>query len=227
MDAIQAIHNRQGVLAYRPDPVPRELVEIVLRAGCAAPSPANTQPWEWIAVNDPELVPVLAGRLIHTQEVGVFGTLLDTPAEFTQNLMALYQDLDQAPWWIVLSRHRRAQLAPPELSSLIRDWELCALGAALGSLMTAAASLGLGTRWFGNPMLDPEPIKELLNIPEELEIIAASPLGYHQQPPKERPEQSLETHHGFSRGDKPALAALLQGRLPWEAVTHFNTYQQS
>jgi nitroreductase len=49
MDAIQAIHNRQGVLVYRPDPVPRELVEIVLRAACAVPSPANTQPWE--AVN--------------------------------------------------------------------------------------------------------------------------------------------------------------------------------
>lgn len=227
MDTIQAIQKRQGVLAYRPDPVPRELVEIVLRAACAAPSPANTQPWEWIAVHDPELVSMLVSHLIKTQEKGVFRTMLDTPPEFTGDLMKLYRDLEKAPWWIVLCRHRRAQLGPPELNSLIRDWELCSLGAAMGILMTAAVSLGLGSRWFGNPMLDPEPIKELLKIPEELEIIAASPLGYHDQPQKKRPKQDPDVHHKFSRGDKYALASLLQGRLPWEEVTHFNYYGQS
>ena len=226
MDTIQAIQERQGVLAYRPDPVPRKLVETVLRAACAAPSPANTQPWEWIAVHDPELVRALAAHLINTQEKAMFRSLLDTPPEFLEALMKLYRGLDQAPWWVVLCRHRRIQWGPPELNSLIRDWELCALGAAMGILMTAAVSLGLGSRWFGNPMLDPEPIKDLLNIPEQLEIIAVSPLGYHDQPPKERPEQDLEVHQQFSRGDRYALAGLLQGRLPWKEVTHMNTYRQ-
>ena len=226
MDAIQAIQERQGVLSYRPDPVPRELVESVLRAACAAPSPANTQPWEWIAVHDPELVSTLVSHLIKTQEKGVFRSMLDTAPEFIEGLMKRYRDLEKAPWWIVLCRHRRVQLGPPELNPLIRDWELCSLGAAMGILMTAAVSLGLGSRWFGNPMLDPEPIKELLNIPEEMEIIAASPLGYHDQPKKERPKQDLDVHHKFFRGDKYALAGLLQGRLPWEEVIHFNLYGQ-
>ena len=227
MDAIQAIHERQGVFAFRPDPVPRELVRKVLRGGCAAPSPANTQPWEWIAVDDPALIEPLVSHLLKTQQEGVFGRLLDTPAEFTQVLMGFYRSLDQAPWWIILCRHRRAPWSPPALDSLVRDWELCALGAAMANLMTAAVSLGLGTRWFGNPLLDPAPIKELLDIPDQLEILAACPLGYHNQPPRDRQEQLPEVHAGFSRGNKQALAALLQGRLPVDEVSHYNRYGQT
>ena len=94
----------------------------------------------------------------------------------------------------------------------------------MANLMTAATALGLGTRWFGNPMMNPDPLREMLKIPEHVEIVAVTPLGHHDEQPKERPTQPVEAHTGFERGDKYKLAALLEGRLALEDVVHFNEY---
>jgi nitroreductase len=53
--------RRRSVRAYRPDPVPDELLEVVLEAARWAPSAVNTQPWEFIVVTNPELK-AAAGR---------------------------------------------------------------------------------------------------------------------------------------------------------------------
>lgn len=41
----QAVRARHAVRAFRPDPVPREVLEHVLRLAGRAPSNCNTQPW--------------------------------------------------------------------------------------------------------------------------------------------------------------------------------------
>jgi nitroreductase len=227
MDTFQALHGRQGVLHFHPDPVPPEMIRRVLKAAITAPSPANTQPWEFIVVDDPELTRATAQTLVQTQEEFVFRHMLDTPEAFTQDLMGLYADFEQVPCFIWICRHQRVDLAPPALTSLIRAWDLCALGAAMGNLMTAATALGLGTRWFGNPMLNPDPFRTLLQVPEKVELIAVTPLGYHDEPPKVRPVQSREALTGFQRGDKYKLAALLQGKLPLDEILHRNRYGTS
>jgi acyl dehydratase/nitroreductase len=224
MSAFRAITRRQGVFAYLPRPVEKANIDRVLTAAIAAPSPANSQPWSFIVVTDPALTVTVARYLMRTQQEHVFGRLLQVPGEFGDHLMRLYHRLDQAPCFVVLCRHRRADLAPPELSDTVRDWELCSLGAAMANLMAAATELGLGTRWFGNPMLNPEPLHNLLGIPGTLEVVAVTPLGYHEEPAKDRPEQPLPAQVGFRRGDKHKLAALLQGRLPLGQVVHLNQY---
>lgn len=40
-----AIENRYSVRAFRPDPVPRETIEAILRVASRAPSGTNAQPW--------------------------------------------------------------------------------------------------------------------------------------------------------------------------------------
>ncbi|MEY3272402.1 MAG: hypothetical protein RLZZ341_1303 [Pseudomonadota bacterium] len=41
-----AITSRHSIRAYRPDPVPRELIEQILAVAARAPSGTNTQPWQ-------------------------------------------------------------------------------------------------------------------------------------------------------------------------------------
>lgn len=226
METFQAIMGRHGVLRYKPMPVEPEKIEQVLRAAVAAPSTANTQPWEFIVITEPELARQVAEYLVRTQKECVFRRLLGTPEAFIARLMHLYDEFVNAPCFIVLCRHQRAALAPPEYAAIVRDWDLCSLGAAMANLMVAATDLGLGTRWFGNPMLDNggASLKRMLNIPDEVEIIAVTPLGYHDEPPKERPVQSLEALTGFCRGDKHKLAALLRGKLALKDVMHYNEY---
>ena len=57
MDAIEAILNRHSYRGrYRPEPVPREDLTTILRAGLAAPSGCNKQTVSLIAVDDPNLL---------------------------------------------------------------------------------------------------------------------------------------------------------------------------
>lgn len=226
MNTFDAITNRHGVLRFDPRPVEKEKIEQVLQAAIAAPSPANTQPWAFVVVTDPALTRQTAAYLMETQAKYVFGAMLNLPADFNDHLMELYRDFSNAPCFIVLCREQRVDLAPPKLAHVVRDWDLAAIGAAMGNLMAMATDLGLGTRWFGGLVMDDGGIRlrELLAIPNGVEIVAVTPLGYHSEPLKDRPEQSPETLSGFRRGDKYKLAALLKGKLPLSEVVHFNQF---
>ena len=225
MDAFEAMKSRHGVLRFKSAPVEQEKIERVLQAAVAAPSPANTQPWAFVVVTDGTLARQVAEYLVQAQETFVFRHLLATPEPFIEHLLYLYDEFYDAPCFIVLCRHPRVDLAPPEYTALVRDWELGALGAAMANLMAAATALGLGTRWFGNPMMDENSeLGRLLRIPADVEIVAVTPLGYHDEGQKERPVQPLEAHTGFRRGDKYKLAALLEGKLALEDVVHYNEF---
>lgn len=226
METFDAITARHGVLRYKPTPVEPEKIERVLQAAIAAPSAANTQPWEFVVVTEPGLARQVAEYLMRTQEEYVFRRLLETPEPFIARLMGLYDEFTNAPCFIVLCRHQRVDLAPPEYAPVIRDWDLCSLGAAMANLMAAATDLGLGTRWFGCMMIDESsaPLKQMLNIPDEVEVVAVTPLGYHDELPKERPVQPLAVLTDFRRGDKYKLAALLKGKVALEDVVHYNGY---
>ncbi len=49
-----ALMSRRSIRAFRPDPVPREVVEDILRVAARAPSGTNTQPWTtWVLTEGP------------------------------------------------------------------------------------------------------------------------------------------------------------------------------
>ena len=54
MDFWQALYSRRSIRKFKPDPVPRELVQQVMHAGIWAPSSCNYQMWDLVAVDDPE-----------------------------------------------------------------------------------------------------------------------------------------------------------------------------
>jgi nicotinate-nucleotide--dimethylbenzimidazole phosphoribosyltransferase len=226
MDAFEAITSRHGVLRFKPEPVDRELIRRVLMAAISAPSPSNTQPWAFFVMDDPKLTRLISLYLVETQEEFVFRQLLETPEPFIKHLLTLYDDFYNAPCFIILCRNQRTMLTDSDFSQVVRDWDLCSLGAAMANLMTAATEVSLGTRWFGNPMMNPTPLKEMANIPQFMEVVAVTPLGYHDEKPKHRPIQSQEAHTHFQRGDKFKLAALLQGKLPLDDVVYYNGYTE-
>lgn len=51
----QAIGRRRSIRAFLPDPVPRPLIERILRVAARAPSGSNTQPWKVIVLTDKPL----------------------------------------------------------------------------------------------------------------------------------------------------------------------------
>lgn len=54
MDFMEVIKRRRSIRRYRPDPVPEDILNQILKAARLAPSGGNRQPWHFIIVKDPE-----------------------------------------------------------------------------------------------------------------------------------------------------------------------------
>lgn len=52
---MQVINNRRSVRKYNTNPVEKEKIEMLLRAGMQAPSAGNQQPWEFVIVKDKQI----------------------------------------------------------------------------------------------------------------------------------------------------------------------------
>jgi nitroreductase len=52
MDIVESINVRKSIRAFKPDPVPKIILEKVMETALRAPSWGNTQPWDFfIAAN--------------------------------------------------------------------------------------------------------------------------------------------------------------------------------
>ena len=61
---------------------------------------------------------------------------------------------------------------------------------AMDHLILAAAAEGLGTCWIG--AFKPDRLRDVLGLPDELEPVALTPLGYPAEGPEPRPRKPLE-----------------------------------
>ncbi len=74
MDAMTCLTTRRSVRKYKPQPVPRDLLEKIVDAGRLAPTARNVQPWEFVVVTDPDKRKQIAANC----EYGKF--IADAPA---------------------------------------------------------------------------------------------------------------------------------------------------
>ncbi len=71
------------------------------------------------------------------------------------------------------------------------NWYLNDMGIAFEHIVLTATSLGLGTCWMGQTKRDSE-VKELLGIPDELNVIALTPLGEPDEVKEPKDRKSLD-----------------------------------
>ena len=140
--------KRCSVRAYKPDSVPEELLQQVLEAGRLAPSACNKQPWRFIVVRSE------TGR---------------------RALGAAYarEWFWKAPVVIAVC------ILPKEAWTRSYDGQNYAMvdGAlAMDHMTLAAAELGLGTCWIG--AFDPAAVREILGLPDGVEVVGMTPLGF-------------------------------------------------
>ena len=68
-------------------------------------------------------------------------------------------------------------------------------------LILAAAEQGLGTCWIGGGF-DETVVKEALRIPQEIRVVALTPLGYPDEVTEPRPRKTMEavTRRNYWKG---------------------------
>ena len=145
---LELAEKRRSVRAYKPDEVPEELVQTVLEAGRLAPSACNKQPWRFIVVRSE------TGR---------------------RALGAAYarEWFWKAPVVIAVC------ILPKEAWTRSYDGQNYAMvdgTLAMDHMTLAAAELGLGTCWIG--AFDPAAVREILGLPDGVEVVGMTPLGF-------------------------------------------------
>ena len=55
MDIVEVISSRKSIRAFKPDPIPIDILHRLMGAALRAPSWGNTQPWEFVIVSGKKL----------------------------------------------------------------------------------------------------------------------------------------------------------------------------
>jgi nitroreductase len=204
MDLIEAINERKSIRGFKPDPVPREKIEEILNVVTNAPSAINLQPWEFFVVMGEEKAR-LSRRLIKAYKEKQIscspGNVKPLSQTFSKRgvesfqLMNPYleqtgQDFNRfvnegscnfygAPTAIILC-----------LDNAFSKARLVDIGIALGFITLTAHNFGLGTCPIGLISAYEDEIKELLDIPENKDVVIGVALGH---PDPENPINSFKT----------------------------------
>jgi nitroreductase len=62
MEFDEVINGRRSIRGYKPDPVPRALIEEIIGLAMRAPSSMNTQPWNFYVITGEPLDRIRAGN---------------------------------------------------------------------------------------------------------------------------------------------------------------------
>jgi len=153
MDVKETMKNRRSIRKYDDGAVSEEQLFQILEAAQCAPSWKNMQCWYYIVVSDKDLKRKL-GRAV--------------------NFNPDRTSYEKAAYVLVLC-------ADPEKSGDRENKPYYLVDAAISfqQAILAATDLGLGTCWVG--LFDEQPVKALLDIPENIRIVALTPVGNSAQ----------------------------------------------
>ncbi|HEX5503309.1 MAG TPA: TIGR03668 family PPOX class F420-dependent oxidoreductase [Thermomicrobiales bacterium] len=187
------VRARRSVRHFRPDPVPRAVVERLIAAAGWAPSPHGRQPWRFAVVTRPETKVALADAMgadwernlaldgqdaatIAARLAGSRRRVLGAPALIVPCLYTA--DLDRYP--------------DPARQAAEETMAVQSLGAAVQNLLLAAHDLGLDAGWNCAPLFCPELVRATLGLAPGLVPHALIAVGYAAQDPRRRGRLPLD-----------------------------------
>ena len=161
------IMTRKSVRKFLDEPVPNDVLESVLKAGMAAPSAMNRQPWAIEVVNDKEILNGLSAML-------PYGRLETAPvAIIVCGDMSKTLEGDARDFWVV------------DCSMMAENILLAAHAHGLGAVFTGA--------WPTKERGDK--VKEYLGMPENYEVLGVIPMGYPAENPEPKDKWNPDAVH--------------------------------
>lgn len=177
MDVMQAILGRRSIRKFKPAPVSPEKLETVLEAARQAPSWANSQCWRFVVVTEQEPKNLLARSFLSRD-----------PSRENRGAVAIRT----APITIVACAQKKKSGYSSAGTPLTArgEWSMYDVGLAMQNLVLAAYAVGLGTVHIG--LFDHKKVEEVLGVPEGIEVISMTPLGYPDEEIAPRPRKELK-----------------------------------
>lgn len=168
----ELIEKRYSVRAYKSDSVEEEKLQQVLEAARLAPTAANRQPFQLIVVHT-------AGREAELKRI--YGR-----DWFTQAPLVICACGVPSQGWV--RKYDDKNYTDVDVSIVMDHMTL------------AATDVGLGTCWIG--AFNPDAAREVLGLPDDVEPIAFTPLGYAADQPKPKKRKPLSELVRYERWEQ-------------------------
>lgn len=193
--------RRQSCRAFRPEPVPRQVIERMLQIAQMTPSWCNTQPWQLVVTEGGATERfrerLFAKAVADAQTPGGQEMLPDLP--FPEAYSGVYKERQREVGWqlyesLGIAYGDRAAsgkqvlenfrlFGAPHMLIVTSNRQLGVYGAIdtglyLGTLVLAAESLGLGIVVQAALAGYPDLAREMFNIPDDRIVVAGASFGY-------------------------------------------------
>jgi len=189
-DTLEVIKQRRSIRKYLSRPVSKELIEEVLAAAGWAPSAHNAQPWRFIVLCDPKVKRKLAEDMAETwaSEMEKDGSKIEL-----EKFKSRVERFATAPVLVLacLIMEGMEKFSDEKRQRCERDLAMQSLAVALQNMLLAAYAKGLGACWYCAPAFCKETVKEVLEIPAEIEPQALIAMGYPAEEPTAPPRKLI------------------------------------
>ena len=153
---IENIMTRTSIRQFTSQPIAKDTLETIVKAGMAAPSAVNKQPWEFVVITEREMLDSL-------------------------NAIHPYANLKTATAAIVVCGDMQKTLEGEGKEYWVQD-----CSAATENILLAAHGLGLGAVWCGvYPVQERvKDVSEVLELPEYIVPLDIVSMGYPAENPE-------------------------------------------
>jgi nitroreductase len=198
MEVIDAIRSRRSIRSFKPESVPKKLLEEIVDTCQWSASPGNMQPWEF-AVLGGQTMAEFKDRLYEKARVnapseleftstlqvsGVYAQRREARSHLNAYLTPLGTDnIEEKKREYFLKGSRlfeapNAILVYTDKSFVNVPWGLISIGIIAENVCLAAHSLGLATCIMGRPVDWPNMIRELTGIEQSKVFLLGIAVGY-------------------------------------------------
>ena len=168
MELFAALNGRQSCRDFSAEFIETQVIEKIIGAGIMAPSPLNTQSWEFMVVSGPEM----KEQLCNGAEAAKVAAIETSGWKWLETYSVAF--LRTTPVIVVVVGDKtKSGVDTFSVDGPAAFSQACA--AAVQNMLLAAHSLGLGSFWF--TLFDKESVKELLQIDDNKEPLAFVCLG--------------------------------------------------
>lgn len=183
MDALQLIKSRRSVRAFKPDPVPREVIERILDAAVWAPNHKLTEPWRFYVMGSET-----KRRFAELRSRLRAGKVADPNApEVKAAVERIYNETLATPVLLAVA----LLVAGDQVQ---RDEDFAATAMAVQNILLGAAGLGVGTYLRTGEIIQRPEMRELLGLPGNERIFGVIYMGYPAEvAPKRRAPYTEKT----------------------------------
>jgi len=160
---LEAIYSRRSVRDYTPEPIPKDTIYEIIRAGTWAPSGLNNQPWRFVIVQDAEKREALAqltryGEIIRRAPV-VIAVFVDKDAMYHE--VKDHQAMGACIQNMLLATHALG-LGAVWLGEILKNADLVRQTLSLPENLDLMAVVALGHPKHRNQRSSRKPLEEVI-----------------------------------------------------------------